>query len=102
MTRTVTATETAELGLCQHPQKRQVEPGVSGVDKRTEKLISTWDGDGVAAGDHIHSQRYGRGSSLFQLNLLRENLTTAELRRAHVVGGLCSSCTCTVKPFRLP
>lgn len=44
--------------------------------------------EGVADGDHIHSQGYGRGSSLFQLNLLRENLTTAELRCARIVEGL--------------
>jgi len=43
--------------------------------------------EGVADGDRIHSKRCGRGSSLFQLNLLRENLTTAELQHAHTHGG---------------
>lgn len=44
--------------------------------------------EGVADGDHIHPQWCGRGASLFQLNLLRENLTTTELRCARIVEGL--------------
>ena len=43
--------------------------------------------EGVADGDRIHSQWYG-SAGLFQLNLLSENLTTAERRCARIVEGL--------------
>lgn len=43
---------------------------------------------GVADRDRAHSKWCGRGSRLLQVNLLRENLTTAELWCVHVVEGV--------------
>ena len=70
-----------------------METGVSGVDEAKNQeahfhLVWKVGARELQTGDRIHSQWYGRGSSLFQLNLLRENLTTAELRCARIVEGL--------------
>lgn len=54
--------------------------------------------EGAADRDHIHSRWCGRGSSPFQLNLLRENPTTAVLQCAHIAEGFLFHCTCTVTP----
>lgn len=53
-----------------------METGVSGADKAKNQeahfyLVWKVGVEGVADGDHIHYQWYGRGSGLLQLNLLK-------------------------------
>lgn len=54
----------------------------------------------VADRDQAHSKWCGRGSRLLQLNLLRENLTTAELWCVHIAeGAAVPVVNCTVMPL---
>lgn len=71
------------------------------IKQRPRRLISPRmksGSEGAADRDHIHSQWCGRGSSLFQLNLLRENPARAVLQCTHIVAGFLFHCTCTVPP----
>lgn len=62
------------------------------IKQRTRRLISTWYGTGELGscrqGSSPLQMGCGRGSRLLQLNLLRENLTTAELWHVHLVEGV--------------